>query len=428
MLTLLNMPKLSPTMEKGTIVKWHKKEGDSVKAGDVLLEIATDKAVLEHAAIDDGFVRALLVHEKDKVSVGSPILLISSDPEEPFNLEELLPKEEKENNSAQSSAAKAAELSSSNDQHPVASISMMTFSPEPPLKTSFKIPSENKILASPLAKSIARERNLDLSKVAGSGPGGRILKRDLEGAPQSSPLGSAWRQEETVHPGSYEREDLSPMREVISLRLQASKNSIPHFYVRQKINTTALAILRKQLSDEGLKFSFNDFILRACAMTLREFPSINAGFDSASNQIIKFSTIDISVAVSVDNGLITPIVRCADRKDLTVISSEVKALAKKAKSGKLQDYEYKGGSFTLSNLGMTGITEFVAIINPPQAAILAVGGIEQEPVVINDQIVIGSTCCLTLSVDHRVIDGMEAALFMKRLQHFLENPALLLLK
>lgn len=230
-----------------------------------------------------------------------------------------------------------------------------------------------------------------------------------------------------MNPGTYVEEPLSPIREAISKRLQAAKTFIPHFYVRQRIYASPLLALLKELQAQNIKLSINDCIVRACALTLKEFPEINSGFNSVDNTIIRFSTIDISIAVAIPDGVITPIIRCADRKNVGMISAEIKALAARAKLSALKEEEYKGGSFCISNLGMTGISDFTAILNPPQAAILAVGSVEEQPIVLNSELAVGSTCMLTLSVDHRVIDGYPAAMFMKRLQKLLEAPSVLLL-
>ena len=230
----------------------------------------------------------------------------------------------------------------------------------------------------------------------------------------------------TIAPGTFEEMALTPMRKVIAQRLQQAKAFIPHIYVRQEIDAEPLVQLREQLKSGQLKVSVNDFIIRACALALKEHPVANSGFDSQTQSVILFKTIDISVAVSVEGGLITPIVRHADYKNLGEISLEVKELAARAKLGKLKPEEYKGGSFTISNMGMFGVSEFAAIINPPQSCILAVGGIEDAPCVKNGQVVAGKRMNLTLSADHRVVDGADAAKFLKTIQKYLESPALLL--
>jgi pyruvate dehydrogenase E2 component (dihydrolipoamide acetyltransferase) len=228
-------------------------------------------------------------------------------------------------------------------------------------------------------------------------------------------------------PGTYEEVALTPMRKVIAQRLQQAKSYIPHIYVRQEIDALPLSEAREQMKQGNLKVTINDFVIRACALALREHPNANSGFNSATQSIILFKTVDISVAVTVEGGLITPIIRHADYKNLGEISVEIRELAGRAKTGKLQPSEYKGGSFTISNMGMFGVTDFCAIINPPQSCILAVGGIEETARVKNGQIVVGKKMSLVLSADHRVVDGAEAAKFIKSVQKYLENPALLLL-
>ncbi|MBQ8499033.1 pyruvate dehydrogenase complex dihydrolipoamide acetyltransferase [Chlamydia sp.] len=428
MVSLLKMPKLSPTMETGTLVKWHKNKGDEVHFGDVLLEISTDKAVLEHTASEDGWLLEILIKEGTKVPIGTPIAVFSTEQNAKYDLEHLLPLEAVPITDELPGEVLPKNSSPKEPSCASPSMSIVGFRPEPPLKTPLimKFPGDQ-TLASPLAKKLAKEQNLDLSGVVGSGPGGRIIKKDLEKAPPLRIAGFGYPESPDVNPGSYEEEPLSPIREVISKRLQAAKTFIPHFYIRQRVYATPLLALLNELQAQNIKLSINDCIVRACALALKEFPEINSGFNSVDNTIIRFSTIDISIAVAIPDGVITPIVRCADRKNVGVISSEIKDLAVRARQQSLKEEEYKGGSFCISNLGMTGITDFTAILNPPQAAILAVGSVEEQPVVLNGELAVGSTCMLTLSVDHRVIDGYPAAMFMKRLQKLLEAPAVLLL-
>lgn len=261
----------------------------------------------------------------------------------------------------------------------------------------------------------------------GSGPGGRVTSRDLNLAQSDQVVTFGRREKPSIAPGTFEEIALSPMRKVISQRLQQAKNSIPHIYVTQEIEADHLSETREQLKNGNLKLSINDFIIRAVALSLREHPNCNSGFNAATQSIIYFKTIDISVAVSVEGGLITPIIRHADYKNIGEISLEIKELAARARSGKLQENEYKGGSFTISNMGMYGISNFCAIINPPQAAILAVGGIEDCARIKNGQVVPGKKMNLTVSADHRVIDGADAAKWLKTVQKYLENPTLLLI-
>jgi len=316
------------------------------------------------------------------------------------------------------------------DQKAAVTVSGPSHVPEAPLQGySFEGQREaqERVVASPLAKKLAKEKGLDLTTVKGSGPGGRVTSQDLERAQPEGIVTFGRNEVPREVPGSYEERALSPMRKVIAKRLQESKMFIPHFYLTQKVNAEGMIGLREQLKAHDLKITFNDLIIRAAALALRKHPKLNAGFNSLNNTLIQFKTVDIAVAVSIEDGLITPIVRHADYKNLGEISTEVKLLAQKAQAGKLKETEYKGGSFCISNLGMYGITEFVAVINPPQAAILAVGGIVDEPIVEKGQVVAGKVLTLTLSADHRVVDGADAAEFMKTVQHLLENPAGLLL-
>ena len=259
------------------------------------------------------------------------------------------------------------------------------FAPEPPLANyTFTHPREaahGRVMASPLARKLAAERNLDLTSVQGTGPGGRIMSQDLEKAVQSAEASFAPGHTPQVAPGTYEEEKLSPMRKAISQRLQAAKTFIPHYYIRRSIQIDALVSAREQLEVTGVKVSLNDFIVRACALALRKHPKINSGYNSVNNTITRYKTIDICVAVAVPDGLITPVIWHADHKNLGEISSEIRHLAKKARDGKLQPQEYRGGSFTVSNLGMYGVDEFTEVINPPQAAILAIGAVMDQAVI-----------------------------------------------
>lgn len=416
-MNLVTMPKLSPTMEEGTIAKWHKKEGDFVKDGELLLEITTDKATVEHNALDGGYLRKILVKEGDSAAMNEPIAVLTETKDEKFELPQKEVKVQKQ---------ERVEAMAKSEKKETIAVSGPSHVPEAPLEGyTFEGQRESKerIAASPLARKMAEEKGLDLSTVKGSGPGGRITSRDLERAQPQGIVSFGRNEVPRETPGSYDELKLTPMRKAISKRLQESKMFIPHFYVTQKVDASGMINLREQLKQHDLKITFNDLIIRASALALRKHPKVNAGFNSVNNTLIQFKTIDISVAVAIPDGLITPIIRHADYKNLGEISVEMKQLAKKAEAGKLKETEYKGGSFCISNLGMYGINEFVAVINPPQAAILAVGGIIEEPIVKESHVVPGKTLTLTLSSDHRVVDGADAALFMKTLQHLLENPA-----
>lgn len=427
----LTMPKLSPTMEEGTIAKWRKKEGEFVKAGEVLIEVATDKATVEHSALDEGWLRKILIKDGETAIVNQAIAIFTEKKDE--SIEGYKPEGEvaKAAQPKPTAAVKEEAPVQVAAKAPTGGMQQPAFVPEPPLaKYTFSGPEgeiSGRILASPLARKIAREKGVDLSTVKGTGPHGRIMSRDLDLGQPAAAVTFGRRETPSIPPGTYEEIALTPVRKVIAQRLQESKTFVPHFYCTQEISADKLVSLRNELSSAGLKLSYNDFIMRASALALREHPVINSGFNTVTNSIIRFKTIDIAVAVSVEAGLITPIVRHADFKNIGQLSQEVKVLATRARDGKLKREEYVGGSFTVSNLGMYGISEFVAIINPPQAAILAIGGLEDKAVVKDGQIAPGKTMKLTLSADHRVLDGADAAKFLKTLQKYLESPSLLLL-
>ncbi|MES2345124.1 MAG: pyruvate dehydrogenase complex dihydrolipoamide acetyltransferase [Chlamydiota bacterium] len=430
----LTMPKLSPTMEEGTITKWRKKEGDFVKEGDVLLEVATDKATVEHSALDSGYIRKILIQEGGEARVNQAIAIFTEKADE--SIEGYKPEGVAAKSAEKPAAAEPVASESSSQPSPApkpiqgGGLQPPAFVPEPALTHyTFEFPDaviQGRVRSTPLARKLAKEKGVDLSTVKGSGPYGRVSSRDL---PMAQPKGSvAFGKSEapSIPPGTYVEEALTPMRKVIGQRLQESKTFIPHFYVTQEIHADALVDIREQLSNSGVKVSFNDFIVRAVALALKEHPNVNSGFNSVQSNLIRFKTIDIAIAVSLESGLITPIVRHADYKNLGQISVEVRDLAKRAKEGKLAREEYVGGSFTISNLGMFGVTNFMGIINPPQAAILSVGGIEDRPIVKKGQVIAGKTMNMTLSADHRVIDGADAAKFMKSVQKYLESPASLI--
>lgn len=416
-------------MESGTIVRWIKKEGDFIKAGDVLFEVATDKATVEYSALDDGYLRKILIPESGEAHVNEAVAIFTESKEE--SIEGYQP----EGIKVKQAVAEPAALGSKKEGEVIApkgiGMTQMAFTPASPLEQyQFEWPRDqvsSKILASPLAKKLAKERGVDLASVKGSGPNKRVTSRDLDLAQPSAPATFGRKTPPQVAPGFYEEEKLSPMRKVIGERLQGSKTFIPHFYVRQTVHMDDLVDIREQLKASEIKLTFNDFIIRAVAIALKQHPIINSGFNSVTSSIIRFKTIDISIAVSIDGGLITPIIRHADYKNLGELSSEAKMLAARAKEGKLEPHEYQGGSFTISNLGMYGIDDFVAVINPPQAAILAVGGIIETPVIKEGKVKVGKTVTLTLSSDHRVIDGAEAALFLQTIKKHLEHPAILLI-
>lgn len=424
------MPKLSPTMETGTIAKWHKKEGEFVEAGELIIEVATDKATVEHNALDEGWLRKILINEGEEAIVNQAIAIFTEEEKESiegYQPESPVPELEEVSEEAEEDKPEEEKKVISK---PSSGLSQPSFIPEEPLKNYvFKAPEElltERVKATPLAKKLAKKRGLDLTTVKGTGPGGRIVSDDLAFAQSSGPVVFGKRERPALPPGTYKEEKPSPMRQVIGQRLQEAKTFIPHFYITQAVDAEPMHQVREQLRTVGIKVSFNDFVMRACALALREHPHVNSGFNSVNQTMIRFKTIDIAFAVSVDGGLITPIIRYADYKNLGEISVEVRHLAKKAREGKLDLKEFKGGSFTISNLGMYGITDFQAIINPPQAVILSVGGIHNIPVVKNNAVVPGKVMNISVSCDHRVVDGVAGAEFIKTVQKYLENPASLL--
>lgn len=430
----LTMPKLSPTMDEGTLAKWHKKEGDQIEAGELLIEVSTDKATVEYNALDSGWLRKILKKEGETALVNEAIAICTEKREE--SIEGYVPEGIKiEKSSVEtvplSSTAKEMTAEKPLEKSAKQGIAIQpSFVPEAPIENyTFEYPSESleeRLLASPLARKIAKEKGVDLSTVKGTGPNQRVMSRDLELAQPAGKVSFGNRAVPQIAPGSFEEESLTQMRKVIGQRLQEAKMFVPHFYVSVDINAESLVQMREQLRTGEIKVTFNDFIIKACALALREHPNVNSGFNSVNNTIIRFKTIDIAIAVSIPAGLITPIIRHADFKNLGELSVEANQLSKKAKDGKLKPQEYKGGSFTISNLGMFGVSNFQAIINPPQAAILAVSGIRDVPVVKKGEVVPGKVLTVTLSADHRVIDGVAGAQFLKTLQKYLENPALLI--
>lgn len=424
------MPKLSPTMEEGVIAKWHKKEGDLVKSGEVIIEVATDKATVEHAALDGGYLRKILVNEGQGAVVNQAIAIMSETKDESIEGYKVEGVQAAKKEEAKVSAPPTEKTESKEAPAPKGgAMQQPAFVPAPPL-SSYKYEkksADQRILASPLAKKLAKQKGIDIATIKGSGPNRRVMSRDIDlGQPD---LLVAFDREEApeLPSGTYEELPLSPMRKIISQRLQESKTFIPHFYVTQEMNVDSLSDTREQLKSLGIKISINDFLVKAVALALRQHPEMNSGFNTVNSTILRFKTIDISVAVSTESGLITPILRYADYKNLGELSVEMKLLAQKARNGRLSREEYIGGSFTISNLGMFGITQFSGIINPPQANILAVGGIIEKPIVKNGQVVVGKTMQLTLSSDHRVVDGADSARFLQTLQELIENPAILVI-
>lgn len=417
----LKFVKLSPTMTEGEIVEWRVNEGQPYKNGDVLFTVQTDKSVVEFNALDDGILKKILKGPHSICKVGDPIGIATDEANE--DIRDLIQEFDKMQKPA-SALVDATQLkeslsgqTASNVPQPSAPVAFVEpeFSIAPPLENIPSFQAGKEILATPYAKQLAQEQGRELKGFAGTGYQGLVTAKDVEKAPSTAYQRLKSKSFPEEKPGSYSLIPMSPMRKAIAKRLQQSKQFIPHFYVTHVIKTLELTKIRQQLKDYGIECTINDFILRATALALREHPEVNSGFDSKTQSIIRFHTIDISVAVSIPEGLITPIIRLADFKGIEDLSKEMKFIAKKAKEGTLKPEEYQGGSFTLSNLGMFGIDSFMPIINPPQAAILGIGGsIEGE-------------MKITLAADHRVIDGVEAAKFLGTLKKFLESPTLLLL-
>lgn len=435
MATEILMPALSPTMEEGTLAKWLVKEGDTVKSGQILAEIETDKATMEFEATDEGTIGKILVAEGTAgVKVNAPIAVLLDDGE---SLSDVKPA------AAPVAAAPAATAPATAQAAPVAVAAAAV-----PVAASGA-----RVFASPLARRMAREKGLDLSTVQGSGPHGRIVRADVEGAeaaPKAAPA-TAVAPATTAAPAAakaamptgpstdmvlkmyadraFTEMPLDGMRRTIAARLTEAKQTIPHFYLRRDVQLDALMAFRetlnKSLEGRGVKLSVNDFIIKACAQALQAVPDCNAVW--AGDRILKLKPSDVAVAVAVEGGLFTPVLRDADKKSLSTLSAEMKDLAGRAKTKKLAPHEYQGGSFAISNLGMMGIENFDAVINPPHGSILAVGAGIKKPVVKPDGTIgVATVMSMTLSVDHRVIDGALGAAFLKAVIEALENPMAML--
>jgi len=427
------MPAKSPTMTEGTIAAWRVKPGDQVKSGQVMAEIQTDKAVIEWECSDPGFVAEILIPAGEVAQVNMVAAIFTTKAGE--DAKAAIAKAKATNAamaSAGGGAAPAASQPVAVSVPPVIAAVTATAKVSPQPSPPAALPKGVRV--SPVAAKVAATAGIDLRALKGSGPDGRIVRRDVEAAATNgvARIGSAPAKPEkpklrVTRPDGAAAVDqpMTPMRTAIGKRLLAAKTGIPHFQITERIDVGALVALREQLNAiEGFKVSFNDLVVRATALALRQHPRLNATMNG--NVIRNHDSADISIAVAIPDGLITPIVFKAHTLSLRQIGEQVKALAKKAADGKLQPAEFEGGTFTISNLGMYGIEQFNAIINPPQAAILAVGGIKDEPVVRGGEVVAGKTMRLTLSADHRVVDGAAGAEFMQTLRGLLETPVALL--
>ena len=424
----LTMPALSPTMEEGTLAKWLKAEGETISAGDIIAEIETDKATMEFEAVDEGVLGKILVPEgTEGVKVNDPIAVLLEEGESADDID-------------------AAPAPKSNGAAPAA--------PEPAPAAAVAAPARapaapngpgGRIFASPLARRIAADKGIDLSSVKGTGPHGRIVKADVEGftpaaapapkpaeapkpaaAPASGP--STDQVKRMYEDRAFEEIPLDGMRKTIAARLTEAKQSIPHFYLRRDIELDMLLEVRKtfnaKLEKSGTKLSVNDFIIKACAMALLRVPGANAVW--AGDRVLQFKSADVAVAVAIEGGLFTPVIRDANAKGLAELSAEMKDLAGRARERKLAPHEYQGGSFAISNLGMFGIDNFDAVINPPHASILAVGAGVQKPVIKDGEVTVATVMSVTLSVDHRVVDGALGAQFLDAIKANLEDPMMML--
>lgn len=438
----IEMPKLSDTMTEGTLIKWHKKIGDSVEIGDILAEIETDKATMEMEAFDDGTLTAILVNEGERAPIGGTLAVLDGDSDE-----------------STAPAPQATTSAPAESTPPPAQVSATPAATQPATATAA---STERLKASPLARKVAADLGVDLSGVAGSGPGGRIVKNDVQAAASTPAKASAPPSSDATAAAALaasiktkaaapaapvaaapapvaiapvardgdERIELSSMRKIIASRLLTSKTTIPHFYLHLEVDAAPLMALRQQVNAQaekthGNKYSVNDFILKAVINAAEAVPAVNASF--AGDHIVKFKHVGLSVAVAVEDGLVTPVIKQAETKSLLAISRAVKDFAVRAKDKKLKPDEFDGGTITVSNLGAWGIESFDAIVNPPQAAILSVGAAIEKPVVKDGKIVPGLRMNLGLSCDHRVVDGAVGAAFLAEIKKLIEQPALMLL-
>ena len=415
----IQMPALSPTMEEGTLAKWLVKEGDSVESGDVMAEIETDKATMEFEAVDEGVIGKIIVPEGSTgIKVNEIIAILLEDGEDSSDIE---------TNDAENKQD-VGDIIKNNEKIPVVKSE----------KTGLSS-SKERIFATPLARRIAKSTNVDLANIKGSGPYGRIVKADVQSnnvkALEKTPITQITSSvtSETIKTMYKDREfseiPLDGMRKVIANRLTEAKQTIPHFYLRKSVNLDKLLIIRSEMNawliDQDIKISVNDFIVKASSLALQDIPQANVVW--AQDRILQMTSSDVAVAVSVEGGLFTPVIFDSEKKTLSSLSLEIKDLASRARKKKLSPNEYQGGSFAISNLGMMGVENFDAVINPPHGSILAVGAGTKKPIVKEDGAISAATIMsLTLSVDHRAIDGALGAEFLARITHYLENPLTML--
>jgi pyruvate dehydrogenase E2 component (dihydrolipoamide acetyltransferase) len=431
----LLMPALSPTMTEGNLAKWHKKEGDAVKAGDIIAEIETDKATMEFEAVDEGTIGKILVPEgTEGVKVNQPIALLLEEGEDMAAIAKAVVKPPPAPAAAKPAPAPEAPKTAAPPAPAAAA----------PARGNGHAAGE-RVFASPLARRMAEKAGLDLARVAGSGPHGRIVKQDIEAAlakgpaaprppaarpPTSAPAAAPSYSRDHVVAlagnAAYTEVPHTAMRRIVAKRMAEAKATIPHFYETVDCEIDALLRMRKEINEAAeLKLSINDFVIKAAALALKKVPAANASW--SDDAILRWTTADIAVAVALDDGLITPIIKAAETKGLQQISAEMKDLGVRARAGKLKLTEFQGGTFSISNLGMYGIKEFAAVINPPHGAILAVGSGEQRPVVKNGALAVATVMSCTIACDHRVVDGAVGAQWLQVFKKIIEAPGMLAL-
>jgi pyruvate dehydrogenase E2 component (dihydrolipoamide acetyltransferase) len=440
----IQMPKLSDTMTEGTLVAWKKKKGDKVSAGDVIAEIETDKATMEWESPEDGTLTEIYVEEGGKVEVGEKIAFIGGEGEAAPKAEEKkaeTPKEEKKVSAEKKEQTETEKPAPAEEEEPETAPPQESKKPE---KTTAAPPSpkpapepraegsgDARVKASPLARRLAAEQGVDLSFVKGTGPDGRVTESDVRAASKSKGGASKPAMAPRIPAGEGSRISLSGMRKVIAERLVASKGPVPHFYLNIEIDAGPLMSARAELKSAGeksdsSKITVNDFVLKASVQAAVKVPKANASFDD--DAIVQYNDVNLAIAVAIEDGLVTPVIRAAQSKSLREISEAVKDLAHRARHKRMKPEEFQGGTFTVSNLGSYGIDNFSAIINPPQGFILSIGRIVKKAVIDDcDQIVSGQRMSIGMSCDHRVIDGALGAEYLKELRHLLENPTLLLI-
>ena len=426
MAEVINMPKLGFDMAEGTLVRWVKSEGDRIERGEVLAEIETDKATVEVESQASGTILKLLAEEGAVLPIGKPIAVVGESGEE-VDVDALTGGASEESAEAEAQPAKEPRPAEASAE-PAPAKQAPSSEPEP---SGNGYPGGVK--ASPVARRLAEEKGLNLNQVAGSGPGGRIVKKDVEAAieagPSRAPAGAAFSGLQlSTEPRQTERVDVSRLRAAIGRRMTMAKQELPHFYVTTEVDAGPLMDLRRQANEllpDDQKLSVNDFIVKAAALTLRQFPNLNASLEG--DQIVRHGGINVGIAVAVEGGLLTVVVREADQKPIASISQESRTMAERARQGKVRPDDVEGSTFTVSNLGMFGVDHFIAIINPPEAAILATGSVRKVPVVEDEQVRIGQRLKVTISADHRVTDGAEAARWLEVFRQMIESPLRLML-